>query len=284
LKILSYKHISHNVSYTHQCIATPRIVKGSFLIRVQHIIVVLPGEIHFPADVKVTICPHYDALDVDRGTYDRGTFEAVPAKSRLIECMNMYSQSRHREVCMTCSRLLTCGYCRTEVQVDVKKCGESVVFVVTKWQDLGKGMDADDIVYRTHLYSRQANPLGLGFDHLRSYQMPRPEAEQMVLREIRASEADILREAYPHSTVGSIRSAFGDGKDFISDSLLAKVPKPGEPIKKHCKSVVRIRRTLELFRSKDNSPGMKDRSNCGSSPGMKNHGAKYRGRPPAYQE
>jgi hypothetical protein len=196
----------------------------------------------------------------------------------------MYSQSRHSEVCMTCSRLLTCGYCRTEVQVNVKKCGENVVFVVTKWQDLGKGLNVDDIVYRTHLYSRQANPLGLGFDHFRSYQMPRPETEQALLRETRASEMEELRQAYPGSIVGSIRSAFGDGKDFISDSLLAKVPKPGEPIKKHCKSILKMKNTLELFRSKDKSPRKRDRSKGGSSSEIENHGAKDRGRPPVYQE
>jgi len=279
LDALTYKHVTYEDSHTHMCAATPRIVDESFLVRVQHIVVALPGETDLPTDAKVAICPHYDALEVRPES-----FEAFSVKAELIISVNWYSQTSESEDWLLESRLFHCPHCTTEVQIDVKRYGESRALIFTKWQDLGKGIDADDIVYRTHLYSPHAHPLGLGFDNLWWNQMPRLDDEQKRLTETRWSETRILRKAYPYSKVGSIRSKFGDGKDFVSDSLLAEVPKPGKPANSPRKSILRLKNIRRIFGVTDRSPRMDDGSKEESCCGSESHGFNHKGRPPPYSE
>jgi len=204
LNLLRYNNCTYGDGYTHQCVASPRIINGSLFVRDQHNVLIEPGqEVRFPVDAKIGICPHMDAAVWPTGKSGSQALESWTAA--FLRCKALgWNDPIHYKTCIGCRKIICCGYCPTELKLNAEDLGEhGVALVATKWQNFGRGEDPMDLEYKTHL--KRDTPLSLRFT-----------GTQVIMNRRKC---------------GHIRSKFEDGKEFDYKSLLTVPPAKNRQLK-----------------------------------------------------
>jgi len=154
-RILRYNEESNMASYKWHHESEPRIVNGHFILRTK-LSCIGPTEAFWEspsfrtwfAALDLEICPYCMAEDITAVQLSRR-----PSNFWKMQLGNRWRTSNAHESSKS-MELIRCRACPTEYQVESKNRGLlGFIFVVTKWQDLGRGNHCKDPMYLSHLSS-----------------------------------------------------------------------------------------------------------------------------------
>ncbi|KUJ15462.1 uncharacterized protein LY89DRAFT_113641 [Mollisia scopiformis] len=158
LKLLRFDSTYPYYGHMRQDTAEARIIQNSLYVRVQHIFMLPLGQaVELPKSYGATICRHLGSLEP--------RLSNIEPLARVLRCRTKHWTIDDNQPCPTCSEIISCESCPTEFHFDIVNYDEhGVALIATKWQALGCGLDYEDPVWFSHLYTRAARSTRVVFE------------------------------------------------------------------------------------------------------------------------